>query len=318
VSDVGLCLSCFADRPTDQALAATRELGITTIDLPLDSTFRLRPFGRDASREDISALTRTVRDSEIAVACVSNSRDCQLIMGPYGEHTNGVLADDAAAKKAHGYRHAEEAIRVAEALDAPLVRLFFGCPDFGRWLSWPNSVVSWADNIDEFVTSVGPLAELASSVGRTLCIEPHPKQVAYNAQSLMDCLSGLQPHSLGVCFDPANVGALGYDPVDFLRVINTVPVALHAKDLEVWGSAGPPLGKGWVSYGPQAPIRFRSVPWGTLDWRAIFSLLSEEGFHGPVFIEHEDLLTSRTRGVREARTFLSSLINREPEAERWW
>lgn len=318
MSEIGLCLSCFADRPTDHALTAARDLGISVIDLPLDSTFRVRPFGEQADREEIAGLTKTLGNHGISVACVSNSRDCQLILGPHGRVTDGVFAGDPATKKEYGYRHAEEAIRVAEDLGAPLVRLFFGCPDFGRWLRWPNSTESWTNNIDEFLTSVEPVAELASNSGRILCIEPHPRQVAYDAQSLMACLAGLETHDVGVCLDPANIRAMGYDPVDYLRVIGIAPVAVHAKDVEVWGFASAPRDRGWVSYGPQPPIRFRSVPRGTLDWKGIFTMLSEVGFDGHVFIEHEDLLTSRAKGVREALSFLGDLFDDKAETKRWW
>ncbi len=313
--EIGVCLAAFADRSFDDALAAAAELDISLIDLPTDSVFAL---GRSRPPDEVAR--RRLDDLGIRVGCVSNSRDAQLLLGPHGPHTDGVMKGTNQAKIDHARAAALDAIHLAATLGATQVRLMFGCPDYGRWLRWPGSQAGWDDNVAAFVAVAAPLARDAHDLGVQLCIEPHVKQVAYDAPSLAACIEGVRAagSELGFCFDPANVAALGFDPVDFLSAITAVPACVHAKDVERSTSALPPPGPGWVRYGPQPAIRFRSVPWGQLDWPALLEQLDSLGFRGPVFIEHEDLLVDREQGIAGARRFLESLATGTGPESSWW
>jgi sugar phosphate isomerase/epimerase len=312
---IGICLAAFADRSFDAALEAAAGLDLSVIDLPTDSVFAL-----SRSRPADTHVRDRLADLGLRVACVSNSRDAQLLLGPHGPHTDGVVAGSARAKVEHARRAARDAIRLAGVVGAPAVRLMLGCPDYGRWLRWSGTDVGWDDNVAAFVDVAAPLAREAEGIGVQLCIEPHVKQVAFDAPSVLACLDGVRAAGgeLGICFDPANVAALGFDPVAFLAAIDSVPVCVHAKDLERSTGPVPPPGPGWVRYGPQPAVRFRCVPWGELDWARILSHLQEIGFGGPVLIEHEDLLIDRERGIDGARRFLEShRMGRQPGSP-WW
>ncbi len=307
--EVGVCLAAFADLPLAEALARVRDLDLALVDLPTDSVFEVRPeatFGPLAADRDVVGLRQMLDRFGVRVACVSNSRDAQLVLGPHGPHTDRVEVRAAEDKQSHGRRHALDAIRLAGALEVPLVRLMLGCPDFGRWLTWSGSEVSWDDNVEVFLAEAAPLAAAAREEGVALCIEPHAKQVAYDVRSTRACVDGLRAggSSVGICFDPANVAALRYDPVSFLAALGEAPRCVHAKDVELATSVLVPEGAGWVSYGPQPALRFRSVPFGQLDWRQILTALAAVGFTGPLLIEHEDLVTDRMAGIAAAAEHL--------------
>jgi len=310
--EVGVCLAAFADLPLAEALARVHDLDLALVDLPSDSVFAVRPeaaFGPVTDDPGVVGLRQMLDRFDIRVACVSNSRDAQLILGPHGPHTDRVMVGAPDDKRTHGRRHALDAIRLAGALEVPLVRLFLGCPDFGRWLTWSGSEVSWDDNVDAFLAEAAPLAAAAQLEGVTLCIEPHPKQVAYDVRSTRACVEGLRAAggAVGICFDPANVAALRYDPVPFLSALGEAPLCVHAKDLDLAPSVQVPEGRGWVSYGPQPPVRFRSVPFGQLDWGQILAGLADAVFTGPVLIEHEDLVTDRMVGIAAAAEHLTGV-----------
>ena len=312
---LGLCLAALADGPLDQALAAAAELSLTVVDLPTDT---ISALGRSLPQpDDVAGM---VADAGLRVHCVSNSRDAQLLLGPNGPHTDAACPGTARAKAEHARRMALEAIELACVLGAPLVRLLLGCPDFGRWFRWSGSEVGWDDNVEAYVEAAVPLAEVAERHGVRLCIEPHVKQVAFDVPSLVACVAGLRRAGTdpAVCFDPANVAALGFDPVDFLHATGLAPACVHAKDLQRSTGPVPPTGHGWVRYGPQPAIRFRSVPWGILDWPAILTGLHEVGFEGPLLIEHEDVVVGRRPGIAQARDHLLSLALGEESEEPWW
>ena len=84
------------------------------------------------------------------MACVSNSRDAQLLLGPHGPHTDPVWPGSAVEKREHALQCALGAIRLAERLGTPVVRLLVGCPDFARGLLWWGKRCELGRQLDEF------------------------------------------------------------------------------------------------------------------------------------------------------------------------
>ncbi len=278
--ELGVCLAAYADLDFGQAVGAAAKAGATLVDLPTDSVFAMTRTLPTAPGVTLDCFA----DAGLRVVSISNSRDTQLLLGPHGPHTDGVHRGSASAKVAHARESAMAAIDLAAAIGAPQVRLMLGCPDFARWLYWPRSTVSWSENVEAFAKEAVPLANRAAAVGVELCVEPHIKQVAFDAESWLACRDRVEASGehLGLCFDPANIAALGFDPVAALAMLNVVPSCVHAKDVERATTVRTPDEPGWVRYGPQPALRFRAIPWGGLDWPRILTALHEIGFGGPL------------------------------------
>lgn len=318
---LGVCAAAFGDLDIDTALPAVRALGLDLIDLPTDSTLRLLPDIGSLERPGYAArLAATLERHGVTVGCVSNSRDTQLLLGPHGPHTDPVLPGTAEQKRAHALRYAHATIDLAAAIGAPQVRLYFGCTDYARWLTWGSAPVSWQDNIKQFATAAVPLLERCRRSGLRLCVEPHPKQALFDRRSATAALRGLAAYGdvLGICLDPANIATLGYDPREIVRGWPAPPAALHVKDLEIARGADWPGGPGWVSYGPQPPIRFRTLGRGELPWPSMIDSLLADGFTGTVYVEHEDVLLPRAQGIASAADQLRTLLPAgQPEGRTW-
>jgi sugar phosphate isomerase/epimerase len=315
---LGLCLAAFGGGDLSRAVAAAGEFGQLALDLPTDTSLGLvdarRCLDDRRYRDEVAARLR-----DATVTCVSNSRDGQLLLGPHGPHTDPVLAGTEAEKRAHALRCSLGSIRLAERLGVPSVRLMLGCPDFARWLSWWGSDVSWADNVSAFHEHAGPLLAAAADTGITLLLEPHPKQVVYDRVSAEMVLAAANPPGvLGLCVDPANLAATGYDEVAAVTGWGSTMVAVHAKDLQRWRGAGIPPGAGWSRYGPQPPIRFRALGLGELDWPRVVSALLDEGYDGVLYVEHEDTLLPREQSIRRSLDYLRSLLPAGPAEGRTW
>lgn len=322
---LGLCLAAYGGTALPGALAAAAAHGPLCLDLPTDTTLGLIDAGRclasSGYRDDIAALL-TAGPAGQTVSCVSNSRDAQLLLGPHGPHTDPVAAGPAADKRAHAVRCALGSIRLAERIGAPTVRLLTGCPDFARWLSWWGSDVSWADNVADFLRHAEPVLRAAREAGRTILLEPHPKHVVYDRTSAEQLLAAAAAAGwadvLALCIDPANLAATGHDPVAAVTGWPGRLAAVHAKDLQRWPGPGLPPGPGWSRYGPQPPIRFRTLGHGGLDWPAIVSALLDEGFSGVLYAEHEDALLPRQQGIGQTLGVLRSLLPSGPAEGRTW
>jgi len=316
-----VCAAAFGDIDLDTALGAIRSLGLDHIDLPTDSTLRLLPgIGTLEQPGYPDRLAATLDRHGVTVGCVSNSRDTQLLLGPHGPHTDPVQAGTAEEKRSHALRYAHATIALAAAVRAPMVRLYFGCPDYARWLTWGSAPVSWQDNIEEFARAATPLLERCRNADLMLCVEPHPKQVLFDRRSTDAALSRLAGYAdvLRICLDPANMATLGYDPIEIVRGWAMPPAALHVKDLEVSQGVAWPSGPGWVSYGPQRPIRFRTLGRGQLPWPSMIDSLLGEGFTGTTYVEHEDVLLPRAQGIASAAAQLRALLPAsQPEGRTW-
>jgi sugar phosphate isomerase/epimerase len=321
---LGLCLAAFGGMALPKALAEVAGYGPLCLDLPTDTTLGLvdarRCFDEAGYREEVAGTLAAARAQGQPVACVSNSRDAQLLLGPHGPHTDPVRPGSAGQKRDHAVRCAIGAIRLAEAIRAPVVRLLVGCPDFARWLSWWGSDVSWADNIDEFFTRAEPVLQAAREAGVVVALEPHPKQIVYDRASA-ELLFAAGPRwdgTLALCVDPANLAAVGHDPVDAVRGWRARLIAVHAKDLQTWTGGGVPPGQGWSRYGPGPPIRFRALGLGALDWPAIVSTLIDEDFTNILYVEHEDALLPRRQSIVRSLGLLREFIPGEAAEGRTW
>jgi sugar phosphate isomerase/epimerase len=321
---LGLCLAAFGGTDLKAALAEIAGYGPLCLDLPTDTTLGLvdarRCFSDAGYRDEVAVALADAAARGWPVSCVSNSRDAQLLLGPHGPHTDPVWPGSAGEKRAHAVRCALGAIRLAERIQASTVRLLVGCPDFARWLSWWGSDVSWADNIDEFFGRAEPVLQAAREAGVAVALEPHPKQVIYDRVSaeLLFAAGPQWTDTLALCVDPANLAAIGHDPVAGVSGWRTRLVAVHAKDLQTWTGSGSPSGRGWSRYGPGPPVRFRALGLGTLDWPAIVSTLIDEGFEKVLYVEHEDVLLPRRQSIMRSLGVLREFLPGGTAEGRTW
>nr|WP_202512492.1 sugar phosphate isomerase/epimerase family protein [Streptomyces sp. SID3343] len=311
-----MCLAALAPVGLDNALAAVRRAGVDVVDLPADSGFAFVDPARLDDPDHHRDLRERCAAAGVEVGCVSNSRDTQLVLGPHGPHTDPVFAGTAAAKRAYGMGAALGTIRLAAGLGAPLARVMLGVPDLARWLSWRGSDVTWQDNIDAWALAAGPVLELADALGVQLVVEPHPKQVAYDpasARALLSTVSGVR-----LCVDPANLAAVGHDPVAAVRGWGRELAAVHAKDLQRWHGPDTPRGAGWSRYGPGPAIRFRALGAGELPWPAIVAALLDDEYRGVIYVEHEDALLPTEQGIANSLDRLRPLLPVAEAQGRTW
>ncbi|MBV9141022.1 MAG: sugar phosphate isomerase/epimerase [Pseudonocardiales bacterium] len=239
------------------------------------------------------------------------------------EHANGPirLGLCLAAFVPAGLTGALGTVRLAAVLGAELARVMLGVPDVARWLSWRGSTVSWQDNINAWVAAAAPVLELADRLGVQLVVEPHPKQVVYDpasARALLAAVDRVKPAGVKLCLDPANVAAVGHNPVHAVRGWGKHLAAVHAKDLQFWRQPEDPRGAGWSRYGPGPAIRFRALGSGELPWSAIVAALLDEEYRGVVYVEHEDALLPTEQGVANSLAVLRRLLPAASPQGRTW
>jgi sugar phosphate isomerase/epimerase len=91
---------------------------------------------------------------------------------------------------------------------------------------------------------------------------------------------------VGLLYDPSHLAAQFMDPIQCARDFADKIYEVHLKDTEILWHV---VRKAGIR--PIDPVRwwrFRLPGFGSIDWKAFFTVLQDAAFKGPLYIEHED------------------------------
>lgn len=225
---------------------------------------------------DAEGLTR-----EGASEVAGMMADKGLTISALGYYPNPLHPDEAHRERVIG--HLLRVIDAASLLGVAVVNTFVG----GDRALHPEE--NWARAEAIFPSIV----ERARDAGVTLAFENCPMifsrdewPAGHNiATSPKVWRRILEWDGVGMNFDPSHLVWQMIDMPRFVREFGARIVHVHAKDLQIdrdglYENGVLSLGMGW-----QVP---RMPGLGEVDWPAMFSALTREGYDGPVVIEHED------------------------------
>ncbi|SEN20438.1 sugar phosphate isomerase/epimerase family protein [Actinacidiphila rubida] len=300
-------MAVYSDLDWRSAVDRAAAEGYRALDLQLDSDSLLT---QSMQRDGTAVLARHLAHRGLTVACVSNVRDTELLLGPHTAHTDALCPGDAPRKEAHARAWAHRVLTWAQELSAPLVRMYFGCPDHLLMFPWHGYPADWPDNVRIFASKVAGIAADAESRGLRLCVETHPRQALFRVAAIDQARARFARDGLGLglCFDPANIEAGNLDAHGYLGALSPAPEVVHLKDVEIWRASTPPPGPGWRSYGPGAMCRFRDFGRGQLDWDRLGRGLTAAGFTGTLVAEFEDATAPRAVSILRATAAIRDWI----------
>jgi sugar phosphate isomerase/epimerase len=314
---LGVCAQALYDLPFDQAVETAIELGFETIELAVDHS---SPFVEgDLGLRRWERIVDQLRRHRLEISALSTHQESQLLLGPHGIDTDGILAGSAKEKSDFARRRLTKTAELAARIDVGVVIGFTGCEDYSRWFPWPL-----ADGYERmgpaFREALLPVLDAFAEVGVVFALECHPRQFAYNLETALYALELVEHHdALAFNFDPANLLLAGMRPEAFIVELGDRIRHVHAKDGELLGDGGR---SGLLAHGswdrPGRGFRFRVPGWGDLDWRSLISALQVAGYRGTLAVEHEDPTMSRREGLRQAVSHLAPIVLREPPADRFW
>jgi sugar phosphate isomerase/epimerase len=316
---LGVCSQIFYHLPLTEGLAFARELGIEAVEIPVH---RGNPFidldaALDGAWED---LARVVDDAGMTISALSIHQEGQLLLGPHGEDTDGVMKGTPEEKSAYAQSRMIKAGALAQKMGLDVVVGFTGCEDYSRWFPWPLAD-GYSRMAGPFREKLMPVLDAYGAGGVRFAHECHPRQFAYNLETALWAVEIVDDHpAMGFNLDPANLLLAGMDPVVFVAELGHRIHHVHAKD----GQSVPHrVGRsGLLAHGAwdrkDRGFRFRVPGWGDLHWKALITELQLAGFRGTLSIEHEDPTMSRREGLQKAVAHLRPLLLRDPPEARWW
>ncbi len=153
-----------------------------------------------------------------------------------------------------------------------------------------------------------PILDHAKDLGVEVCYEIHPGEDLHDGATFERFLEATGNHSAcKILYDPSHFVLQQLDYLQYIDFYHEYIRMFHVKDAEF-----NPTGKAGV-YGSFAdwvdrPGRFRSLGDGQVDFKSIFTKLSQYGFDGWAVMEWECCIKSPEQGAKEGAPFIASHI----------
>ena len=186
---------------------------------------------------------------------------------------------------------------------------------FSGALAWPF-VYPWPqrpaglieDAFEELAKRWTPILNQFDSVGVDVCYEIHPGEDLHDGATFEMFLAAVDNHPrANILFDPSHFVLQQLDYLDFIDRYHSRIKMFHVKDAEF-----NPNGRSGVYGGYQdwkdRPGRFRSLGDGQVDFKGIFSKLTQYGFSGWAVLEWECCLKDSAQGAAEGAPFIAEHI----------
>lgn len=182
-------------------------------------------------------------------------------------------------------------------------------------LAWPM-IYPWPQRPDGLVEEAFaelakrwlPVLNYAKQRGVTFGYELHPGSDVFDGLTFEMFLEVCDNNS-SVCitYDPSHFLIQQLDYLEFINIYSDRITAFHVKDAELRPNGKVGVYGGFQDWQKRAG-RFRSIGDGQVDFKSIFTLLTENGYDGWAILEWECCIKSPEQGAREAAPFIANQI----------
>ena len=229
------------------------------------------------------------------------------------------LAFDGFAPETHrGNPRARQAWAVEQLMFAAKASANLGLRahvTFSGALAWPY-VYPWPQRpaglietaFDELAKRWLPILDAFDKAGVDLCFEIHPGEDLHDGASFEMFLDRVKQHPrCNLLYDPSHFVLQQLDYLEYIDFYHERIKMFHVKDAEFRPSGRQGVYGGYQSWVNRAG-RFRSLGDGQVDFKAIFSKLTQYGFPGWAVLEWECCVKSAEQGAAEGAPFIARHI----------
>jgi sugar phosphate isomerase/epimerase len=308
-----LCLNtdCLGEMSFEQMLDTAADLGYESIEIACGNWSRAPHIDLDAmlaSEERRKNYMKAIEDHGLILEALNCSGN-QLAPNEEGRQHQEVV---------------EKTFKLARLLDIHKIVMMSGCPGGSpedhtpNWIitSWPpitTKILEWQWN-EVLIPYWKKMSAFADECGiEKIALENHGCQLVYNPDTLIR-LQDAVGKKVGMNFDPSHLMWMGGDPIQALHKLGGSRIYhVHAKDVR----------KERNYLGPDGVLdtktidKFASRTWNYVAfghghdvqwWKEFFSVLSMEGYDGPVSQEMEDLTMPALTGLKKSTAVLKEAL----------
>ena len=171
---------------------------------------------------------------------------------------------------------------------------------------WPQRPTGLIDEaFKELARRWLPLLDMARDHGCVLGYELHPGSDLFDGATFELFLEHTRDHPAAcINYDPSHLLLQQLDYLEFIQLYGKRISGFHVKDAEFRPSGRVGVYGGYQPWAKRAG-RFRSLGDGQVDFKRVFTLLTEAGFDGWAVLEWECCVKSPEQGAREGAPFIA-------------
>jgi sugar phosphate isomerase/epimerase len=174
------------------------------------------------------------------------------------------------------------------------------------WPQRPAGLVE--EGFGELAKRWRPILDTFEEVGVNIGYELHPNEDLHDGISFELFLAAVDNHPrVGINYDPSHFILQQLDYLSFIDIYHERIFAFHVKDAEFNPSGKQGVYGGYQSWVNRAG-RFRSLGDGQVDFKSIFSRLSQYDYDSWAVLEWECCIKSPEQGAREGAPFIQQHI----------
>ena len=179
---------------------------------------------------------------------------------------------------------------------------------------WPQRPAGLVDDgFKELAKRWTPILNAFDNAGVDLCYEIHPGEDLHDGVSFERFWEATGKHSrCNILYDPSHFVLQQLDYLQYIDFYHSFIKMFHVKDAEFNATGKSGIYGGYQSW-VDRPGRFRSLGDGQVDFKKIFSKLSQYGFDGWAVLEWECAIKHPEQGAAEGAPFIKEHIIRVTE-----
>lgn len=257
----------------------------------------------------------TLREAGLTLTELSTHLQGQLVAvhPAYDAAFDGFAPEDRrgnpAARQDWAVNQMRKAARASRRLGLRAHATFSGAlawPYVYPWPQRPPGLIETA--FDELARRWRPILDAFEEQGVDVCYEIHPGEDLHDGATFEMFLERVGNHPrCNLLYDPSHLVLQQLDYLAYLDAYHQRIRAFHVKDAEFRPTARTGVYGGYQNWADRAG-RFRSLGDGQVDFRAIFSRLSQHDFDGWAVLEWECCIKSPEQGAREGAPFIRDRI----------
>ncbi len=266
--------------------------------------------------DDIAGMCR---DAGVEITELSTHLQGQLVAvhPAYNE-----LFDAFAPKPLHGKPDArtewaidqlKKAAKASQRLGLTAHATFSGALMWHLAYPWPQRPAGLVDQgFKELARRWRPILDAFDEVGVDVCYEIHPGEDLHDGASFERFLAEVDNHPrANILYDPSHFVLQQLDYLDFIDRYHDRIKMFHVKDAEFQPNGRNGVYGGYQDWTERAG-RFRSLGDGQVDFKGIFSKLTQYGFNGWAVLEWECCLKDSEQGAAEGAPFIAQHLITPP------
>lgn len=214
-----------------------------------------------------------------------------------------------AARQAWAVEQMHLAARASRRLGLTAHATFSGALAWPYLYPWPQRPAGLIETaFEELAQRWRPILDAFEEAGVDLCYEIHPGEDLFDGASFEMFLERVDNHPrCNILYDPSHFVLQQLDYLAFIDIYHQRIRAFHAKDAEFNPTGRQGVYSGYAPWAGRAG-RFRSLGDGQVDFRTIFSKLSQYDFPGWAVLEWECCIKDSEQGAAEGAPFIASHI----------